>query len=70
MFIWSRCDMVVCVYCYVERVGGRESPGEIIETERVYPTMVVQSRCNMIVRVCCYMELVSGRGTPRGIYRG
>ena len=66
MFVQSHRDMVVRVYCYVERVGGRGTPGGIIEAEWVYPTTVVRSRCNMIVRVCCYVE-VSGRGTPGGI---
>ena len=67
MFVRSRCNMVVHVYCYVERVGGRGTPGGIIEAERVYLTTIVWSHCNMIVCVCCYVELVSRRGTPGGI---
>ena len=33
MFGWSRCIMVVRICCYVELVGGRRSPEEIIEAE-------------------------------------
>ena len=33
MFGRSRCIMVVCICCYMELVGGRRSPEEIIEAE-------------------------------------
>ena len=36
MFVRSRCNMVVCVCCYMELVGGRGTPEGIIEAERAY----------------------------------